>query len=64
MKNLEETIKLIKDCNIKQGPLDLIFKESELKYNEIREVLYNKLNQYPNINELYAKISYKSNMIH
>ena len=53
-----QMLNLINDTNINIQPLDLIFRKGEVNYDLIKEALFNKLNNYPNITELYVKITF------
>ena len=55
----DEIIRLIEEANIKLKPLDLIFIKGELEYDSIKEAVFNKINYYPNIFELYSLADYK-----
>ena len=54
----DEILRLIEEANIKLKPLDLVFNKGELEYDSIKEAVFNKVNNYPNISELYVKISF------
>ena len=54
----EQILKIIEEANIKDKPLDLIFNKSQLKYESIKEAVFNKINNYPNITELFVKITF------